>query len=343
MTNTFKYTKDQVSTKSISIDSLFRPNYKRTLSTDYLYTLPKSINKVVAMKIAAIEIPNMWYTISEEDHTNEFNIHLYNFKERTTNSEGFTEFITIPYRKHTIKLPNGNYVASTSDTSIQNAINGYFYNQRQGLEYLYFDIDLNSTRCIFRARDKSDSGTLNPSPYDSLNTSYYSPEFYFELDFVLDSDRLRPLHRNIGWLLGFKKDFYTVNYDNIRSQNLIKNISPVTYHSYLQSESSYGSSIYQYIFLDIDDFHKNFNTDMITSSVGPSYIGNNILSRITVSSVSTSNVLNNAADLIFRTREYFGPVKIEKLHIRLLTKFGDVINLNGNDFSLLIEFTVLNV
>ena len=38
-----------------------------------------------------------------------------------------------------------------------------------------------------------------------------------------------------------------------------------------------------------------------------------------------------------KTREYFGPVKLEKLRIRLLNKFGHVIDMNQNDFSISFE------
>jgi hypothetical protein len=40
-------------------------------------------------------------------------------------------------------------------------------------------------------------------------------------------------------------------------------------------------------------------------------------------------------------REYLGPVKIKRLNVRLLNKFGDIIDLNNSDFSLAIEFKIL--
>jgi hypothetical protein len=36
-----------------------------------------------------------------------------------------------------------------------------------------------------------------------------------------------------------------------------------------------------------------------------------------------------------------GPVRLEKLTIRLLDKFGNVIHLNGNDYSIALELQVL--
>jgi hypothetical protein len=39
-----------------------------------------------------------------------------------------------------------------------------------------------------------------------------------------------------------------------------------------------------------------------------------------------------------KSREYFGPVEISQINIRLLDKFGDILEMNGNDFSFLMEF-----
>ena len=70
-----------------------------------------------------------------------------------------------------------------------------------------------------------------------------------------------------------------------------------------------------------------------------SYLGDNILGRVTISSGSNTLVLDNGSDQIFKSREFFGPVKIEKMNIKLLDKFGNELNLNNNDYSIALEFT----
>jgi len=52
-------------------------------------------------------------------------------------------------------------------------------------------------------------------------------------------------------------------------------------------------------------------------------------------------IYNNPSDRIFKQRDYFGPVNIEKLHIRLLDRFGDPIDMVNTDYSLAIELTCL--
>ena len=62
------------------------------------------------------------------------------------------------------------------------------------------------------------------------------------------------------------------------------------------------------------------------------YLGKNIIARIPISTTFNVVTFNNASDGLFKTRDYFGPVRLEKLRIRLLDRFGQVISLNQNDF-----------
>ena len=109
----------------------------------------------------------------------------------------------------------------------------------------------------------------------------------------------------------------------------------------MQSESSYGSSGDNYLFLEVDDFHNNFQTDSIVSTNASSYMGKNILARIVLNTGSFTVVQNNLSDGVFKRREYLGPVRIEKIHVRLLNKFGEVVDLTHNDFSFALQFITI--
>ena len=94
----------------------------------------------------------------------------------------------------------------------------------------------------------------------------------------------------------------------------------------------------------IDDFNKNMITDSITSgnvNNTTSYLGNNILARITVTNSFNSTLNDNASDRIFKTREYLGPIYLKKLNISLLDKYGDYVDLNNNNFSFALELSIL--
>ena len=65
------------------------------------------------------------------------------------------------------------------------------------------------------------------------------------------------------------------------------------------------------------------------------------MGRIQIVTGFNTILTNNNSDLVFKKREYFGPVKLEKVHIRLLNKYGEPVDLNGNDFSFVLEIEQL--
>jgi hypothetical protein len=341
--DTRSYIKNNTTFKkvSLSVDTLFRPNYNTTSATDFVYELPAPIENVLSMTITALEIPNFWYLFSKAKKNNRFTITVYNYKVKDTTNKNNPP-IKIPSTTYTIEFPDGNYV----NVDFVNLINAHFSNMGGGLDYIIVEIDVNTGKTIFRARHKIDNALL-PGPYDST-TPYYSPDFYFSLDFRILEEENRPLYKNMGWMLGFIKPFYLVTVDNVRKSLFIPNTlttvnREVEFKGYCASESVYGNTLYSYIFLDLDDYNKSFSSDVIAACLPNTYLeGNNIIARITVHSLSNSINLTTAAEAILKTREYYGPVTISRLNIRLLDKFGDVLQLNQNDFSFLIEFTTLN-
>jgi hypothetical protein len=52
-------------------------------------------------------------------------------------------------------------------------------------------------------------------------------------------------------------------------------------------------------------------------------------------------VHSNPSDLIYKRRDYFGPVKIEKINIRLLDRYGEILDIVNNDYAIAIELTTM--
>jgi hypothetical protein len=175
--------------------------------------------------------------------------------------------------------------------------------------------------------------TILTSPLDILNVQISvvpnsnRVNFICNTLFTLQFSSTGPV--SLGWLLGFRELSYT---------------GLATYTS--ESLSLLTQS--PYFFIDVDDFHNNHITDAVISVIRnqttPSYIGNNILARVAVPSTAVFNsyILNTqSSDYILKKREYFGPVKLEKMNIRILNRFGEVIDLNKNDYSIVFEVTQL--
>lgn len=313
----------------ISIDSLFRDMPETSETADFIYTLQEPMRNVVSMKLCSLELPNIWYTFSSKKRNNIFKIHMRN----VSNGSGYF------YNKtYYIEIPDGNY----SVLEFEKYMNYSFRNRENGggLDFLRVNIDPITGSTIFRAHDSTDPDIGNsPSPYDP-SSNYYSPNLYFELDFVLEDEPDRPLYKNCGWMLGFKEEFYQVyNTDTYTDISTFANIS-VTYKNYIKSEKIFGSGISTYILMVVDDFNNNYK-DSVYSGCGDCYLHDSILARIPVVSGSNSLMFNNASDLIFKQRDYFGPVTIDRIKIQLIDKFGEVLDLNNNNFSFSLEFTQL--
>lgn len=158
--------------------------------------------------------------------------------------------------------------------------------------------------------------TQNPITF----TSTFTGDTPFTLEFESGA------FTSLGWALGFRTNKY---------------IDTNTY----TSESTLGTAGDHYLFVDVDDFHSNHITDAVISVVkynnASSYIGNNIMARISIKSDVNTLITNDRDCCILKKRDYFGPVKLEKMNLRILNKFGEVIHLNKNDYSIVFEITQL--
>jgi hypothetical protein len=216
------------------------------------------------------------------------------------------------YIEHVVQIPEGNYLSGTLVTTI----NYLFSNSRNGLEYLYFDINEINTRTIFRTKKPGDD-----SRDKYLDSDLSGSNFYFELDFGIPEIEC---NCTAGWMLGFRAQLYTIYpLDNPYVDNARAAFRTYTYHWFLQSESSYGSSVQNYVFLEVDDYTNSSNT--------------NIMGRIAIRSGMNTTVIFEPSDLVFSKREYIRPIVLSKLRIRLINKYGNVVAMNGNDYSFMLE------
>ena len=151
------------------------------------------------------------------------------------------------------------------------------------------------------------------------------------------------LHLNAGWKLGFNKSKYTITPQDIYVAlgqpsdplNLV-----ISYNAYLESEMTYGGSMQHYFFLQVNDYnYNNYNT--ITSLTENSYIENNILAKFNITTSHNSYLFCDLTNCILNTREYFGPVTIHNLNVKLINSYGKLVDLHNDNYSFDLEFTIL--
>jgi len=198
-----------------------------------------------------------------------------------------------------VSIPDGNYTAPQMQTAVNDAL--------QGVLNGFLGLPLN-TDSFLMCRIDSTATTF------SYRGDLY-PDFVFGLNFMThENDKI---YENLGWKLGFRQYFYGGNASN-----------------QIQSEAQYLSASDTYVFLDVDDYNRNNQSDAVMAyTADDAYIGNNLLARISLQEVTLQGVSN-----LCKRREYFGAVRLEKLRIRLLDRFGRVLDMHHSDYSLALEF-----
>jgi len=353
----------QTQTKTVCINSLFRTNFFKTNSCCFDYTFPTPIENVISMRVAMVEMPIFWYSISSIKQNNTFTI--------TISGTQLNGLDLYPTTTHTIVIEDGNYTTS----SLVTYLNNYFTHTLNGLEYLIFSINGINAKATLRAKVPVDDDPTEIYPF-VVGNNYYSPDLSYTITFsvvkFVDANDTLPTKTTVDCLnlkktcpptatecsnqdqrcstpyasylksfasiLGFKNNQYIITPNNTHYDYS----TATTYNCYLQGEYAYGRDLYQYLFLEINDYHNNFTTDSVISIIGNNnYVGNNILAVIPITSNSNSIMFNNSSDGIVKRREYFGPVRLTKISIKILSQYGDVLDLNGYDYFIILELKQL--
>ena len=154
-------------------------------------------------------------------------------------------------------------------------------------------------------------------------------------DFSVDASGNRSrfgFKSSLGWLLGFRTPTFT--FTGTELTNYINNG--------LTSSAIANLSGPRYLYLVVDEFTSSGNQSSFVSPLPNSLINKNILARISVSkqdypfgSILPANLSNGL--LMTDVRSYTGKVDIQKLNVQLVNEFGNVIDLNGDDFSFCLK------
>ena len=308
-------------TQAVSIDSRFRPNYFGTKSTNYDMVLPVIQKNVVSMRVSSIELPITYYAIS-----------LYNGNSTCL-------FIDAAHKESgwVLTLPDGNYEQSWAHNS-----------------HAFF-IETGMTQAIANALpvtiNNDGSVEVNPSGtpltdldliYDldhiSGKSAFSAPvgSFLYADGFILrfnvnqtgNTNTSANLQMLLGWQLGFRKAEYFAQPTTGLSEGICLTCGP------------------RYGFISIDDYQKNTGPSFVVA-YGNSIMQDNIITRLNFAELQADDgVYQSSSDpglstQLNRTREYFGPVDIQRLHISIYDEFGRIIDLNYMDWSLTLAFEIL--
>jgi hypothetical protein len=215
-------------------------------------------------------------------------------------------------------IPDGNYgnqeIADYLNNYADN--NGYTNITNPLLYYMTFNVNI-----------IGQSGSGSGQFVIGINPSYGDSLFEFTVNFNEDIngniDKSTPVIMKLGWLLGFRESIYTGNSAYV-SEGVIDLYGP------------------RYLYLAIDDYNTSVNGGFY-GAFQQNTLQKNILARISIPNTSKANFNINSwnnMNVISYPRQYFGPVSITRLGIRLLNEYGMPINLNNMDFSFCLSFDV---
>lgn len=323
--------------KLLNIDSRFRYNYSATTSTDYLIDLPYQINNVIEIKLCDLELPSTYHPINTTYNNNYFWVSTYSSQQLLTNQPDI-------YYLH---IKSGNYYFDNLVTQVNEIFKRIRASDTDENIYdelpisMSFDLNYNNLGGVgngtgkvsiglFSTKDASLNDAL-PYPIVRMEINFEAPELpgisYSKKINDVETKRLYyekstiPKEQRLGWMFGFREGYYGGALYYI-SESVLNVLGP------------------QYLFLIVDDFNKSNNVNFIsTSRYG--LLPDNIIARISLKGSAFSIQAQNDFSVYAEPRYYFGPVNINKLHIKIVDEFSRILDLNQTDFSFTLRMTTI--
>jgi len=230
----------------------------------------------------------------------------YTFSNRIGNNKFIVEAIIGRKSPETviyeIIIPEGDYSAIQLTNYLNNT---YFFQSGKvnELNYIKLTIDENDLKTKFKRIG--------------------SPPVLIKFNFKFVMPTTKTVMFTMGWVMGFRMGQYL---------NVEKN---------LISEGLFDGGGDRYLYISFIDFNKNRNDNNIIF-LDNSFIDKDILGKIYLKDGKFHvNVNDNDTEANLKKREFNGPVNFEKIHLKLLDEYGNIIYLNNMDFSFSLEFEIL--
>ena len=126
---------------------------------------------------------------------------------------------------------------------------------------------------------------------------------------------------SLGYIIGYRKLVY---------------LNEMSY----TSESVYQSERYKYIYFVVNDYVGNQTKN--TVAVFPQVmLDEDILALIPITSDKFSTTFTDGSTYIYRTRNYNGPVDINKISIQLINPMGQIADIQETDFSFCLQIETI--
>lgn len=165
------------------------------------------------------------------------------------------------------------------------------------------------------------TSSASQSNYYSIKSSSNTYEIDFNTDICGNQDKYH-VRSKLGWILGFRDPSYTLT-----SSTALTATSMINIHTL------------RYLYLVIDEFNNSFPNSFLCPQ-NQHMMNKKVLGRIAVDTNQFGSILiatEMNGLLVSDKRLYSGGVDIQRLQVQLVNEWGIPVNLNGLDFSFVLE------
>jgi hypothetical protein len=300
----------------INVDSSFRADLNES-TTDFTYKLEHPYKNLIRLRLASVEIPNMFYVFTKKN--NRFTIKVYDHTNKVI--------------KETIIIKEGNYTSSELIETIQTKLN-----EKLLIPYGIFiniDVDTINAKVTFTHNglaEGSQANVLNPVPV--LSASPFIIDFCncessgsCDCDIIPDSSKKQ--RSSLGYHLGFRQKFYKIENSTISSLK-----STLTAYT-ITSENCINVVGNTYMLLSVNDFY------CVEQRTDETYI--QCLAKIIIREEKYTMIYDDGSSFMSNEIIFPSPVDLKILQVKLLDPYGELVDLCGLNFSFSLEITeVLN-
>lgn len=283
----------------------FRDNFFFTSSENCTFTLPTKIKNVISMSLSAIQIPNVMLPFFKNGTDS-----IYIVEDNT----GLQGVITIP---------SGYYTIDDFPAVLESAIN-----TQLGISPNRFTVSIDPNTYFTTIANTTNTFRMNllrgkPSYLDEPCSiaQYYNN---VNVDDVETKNGLNikvsQFVTTMGYLIGYRKPEYAHS-NSYTSESMFNNI--YTDYVYFCLDEYAGSS--QYI----------ANYGVLPNSL----INDNILAVVPITTPKFISTFADNSDFIFKTRNYNGPIDIQKISVKILNPQGVQVFLHSFDYGFNLQIT----
>lgn len=307
-----------VTTSVYVFNTSARNDFYNTKPVNSTYELPIKWKNVISITLSAVTIPNVMYAFNFEEGTNQIYI-----KEDNT---GLSSIITLPvgnYSPYSLSVSEASF-PDTLTTSINEQLGilaPYRFEVTIDLSNRKTTITNNTNTFTMITLNKNQTAIFNEKEI-FVSCNDFSTKF--DIDYGVNPPKKTSIPvetyvNTMGYLMGFREIVY---------------YGKTSY----TSESLFNNIYSNYLYFVLEDYT---GSQTITNTYGMlgdgGILKNNILGVIPISSGIFSSTFDNNANFIYKKREYFGPVNISRISIKLLNNKGNLVNLHDTNFNFTLQ------